>query len=300
MGPSINTVGWDQIRSESEAGVYVGRIRDHGASPIHDHVFHEIVYVEAGTAAHLTAGAPLRLRPGDLIVIRPQVWHGYQQPGNLSIINCLFDKRLLQQFWSVLGRGVGALLFLRRPSRRARGEPPTVLHLRPAQRPMLLERLERMMAEQRERSNGWQGAIAAALLDVLIVTARLSRQQLRDQPVRLAARTDQAVMDTVSYLEAGYATSIGLCELAQRAHLSPAHLSRSFSRRMGMGIVEFVHQLRCEEACRLLRWSGEPIGRIATRVGYDEIAYFSRCFRRQIGQSPRQYARSCRGDAVRR
>ena len=131
-----------------------------------------------------------------------------------------------------------------------------------------------------------------ALLDILVTAARLSRQQLPDAPVRLAGRTNQAVLDTATYLEAHFTQPVHLDDLARRVDLSPAHLSRSFARRMGMGIIEFVHQLRCEEACRLLRCTDEPIGRIAVRVGYDEIAYFSRRFRRQTGQSPREYARA--------
>jgi AraC-like DNA-binding protein len=63
-----------------------------------------------------------------------------------------------------------------------------------------------------------------------------------------------------------------------------------------MGIVEFVHRTRAEEACRLLRMTEDPVGRIASRVGYDEIAYFSRCFRGQIGQSPRAYRRAWHGE----
>jgi AraC-like DNA-binding protein len=53
--------------------------------------------------------------------------------------------------------------------------------------------------------------------------------------------------------------------------------------------VQFVHHIRAEEACRLLRFTNEPVTAIAGKVGYDEIAYFSRCFRAQIGRSPRQY-----------
>jgi AraC-like DNA-binding protein len=291
MASTIGTIGWQWFRSETLGGIHVSRAPTHGEIGVHDHVFHEIVYVEAGTAEHVTTEATRRLRPGDLIVIRPQVWHGYHQPRQFTIINCLFDKRLIQHLAPLLAQVQGSFELFRRPSRHARQEAPTVLHLRPAQRPAMLERLERIITEQREQTNGWQAAAVAALLDVLVTVARLSRQQLPDHSIKLADRSDQAVLDTASHLEANYTQPVQLADLAQRVHLSPAHLSRSFSRRMGMGIVEFVHQLRCEEACRLLRWSDQSISRIAITVGYDEIAYFSRCFRRQIGHSPRDYAR---------
>lgn len=98
---------------------------------------------------------------------------------------------------------------------------------------------------------------------------------------------EQAVLDVASHLELHFAQPVALHDLAGRVNVSPAHLSRNFGRHMG--IVEFVHQLRCEEACRLLRCTSMPIGQLGLRVGYGEVAYFSRCFRRQTGQSPREY-----------
>jgi AraC family L-rhamnose operon transcriptional activator RhaR len=289
MTLDVNTLRWQWIRSKDLAGMHVMRVAKQGEMQSHDHVFHEIVYVESGTAEHATAGGTRRLRPGDVIILRPRVWHAYTRPRDLSIINCLFETRTIQDFSTLLSRVDGVFELFRRPSRRAAQESPAVLHLRPAQRPAFVERLEYILREQSERANGWQAAGAVALLEVLISVARLSRDQLPDRAPRLADRTEQAVLDTVTHLEANFARPDSLSQLARRVGLSAAHLSRSFSRRMGIGIVEFVHQLRCEEACRLLRWSDQTIGRIATTVGYDEIAYFSRCFRRQIGNSPREY-----------
>ncbi len=96
-------------------------------------------------------------------------------------------------------------------------------------------------------------AVTANLLEVLLLTARLSRQEYREEPVRLADHTAQAVLDTVSHLETHFHQPVRLAVLAERVHLSPGHLSRAFSRRMGMGPVQFVAHLRGEEACRLLR-----------------------------------------------
>jgi AraC family L-rhamnose operon transcriptional activator RhaR len=296
MADALLRLGWDEFRQEGLSEVYVARVPQHSLR-LHDHVFHEIVYIDSGTGEHVSAEGRRRIVPGDLIVIRPQVWHGYDRTRNLTIVNCLFTKRMLQRFAPLLEEVEGSFELFRRPARRPEHEAPAVLHARPAQRPALVERLERIMSEQRTRANGWQAAISAALLDILVMTARLHRQQLTtiSAPAKAPGRTDQAVLDTVTHLESSYAQTIRLDELASRVNFSPAHLSRHFSRQMGMGVVEFAHRLRCEEACRLLRWSDEPVGRIATRVGYDEIAYFSRCFRRQIGQSPRQYRRESRG-----
>jgi AraC family L-rhamnose operon transcriptional activator RhaR len=291
-GP-LHTFAWQHLRQTGDAGVSVRR-ETHTSTNPHDHLFHELVYVEAGAADHETAGGTQKLRPGDLIVIRPQVWHAYANGRGLAIINCLIDNRLMQQLAAFFGRIDGAFELFRRRPRNPRQTPPDVLHASPVQRSVVLECLESIMAEQRSQANGWQDATTAAVLRLLVVVARLRSAGDTNSPraAPMAGRTDQAVLDAASYLEAHFSEPVSLDDLAGRVHLSPGHLSRSFTARMGMGVVEYTHRLRAEEACRLLRCTEEPVSQIASRVGYDEIAYFSRCFRSQMDQSPTEYRRT--------
>lgn len=286
----IQTIDWQALRDAEGPGVDVHRIVGHKANLPHDHLFHEIVYVEAGSALHRTAGEDRKLRPGDVIVLRPQVWHFYAQPRDLTIINCLIDGKLIHRFGSLLAQVSTAFeLFSRRPI-HPRDEPPVVLHATPAAGKAILDRLDLMMHERRERRDGWRAAVTVHLMEVLIATARLALPQEQSaQTTTPATRAEQAVFDAVAYVEAHFDETIQLRDVARRVHLSEGHLSRSFSRRMGMGLIEFVHRLRAEEACRLLRSTQDSIADIAGAVGYDEVAYFSRCFRSQIGVSPRAY-----------
>ena len=94
----IRTIDFMWTRSKDDPGVYVARSPTPGRVSPHDHVFHEIVYVESGTAEHVTADPSRKLRPGDVIVIQPRVWHEYRQPRDFLIINILFDNRLVQRY----------------------------------------------------------------------------------------------------------------------------------------------------------------------------------------------------------
>lgn len=265
----------------------VFRIANHQATSRHDHVFHEIVYVEAGAADHRTVQGVQPLRPGDLIVIRPQIWHAYERPRGLCIYNCLFTVGRLRQFDPWMGKLDSALdLFRRRPTR---DEAPVLLHASPAQRQGIHGRLNTLMAELQHQEPGWHAAAAANLLDLLVTISRLHQRQPNQPPLAITDRTHLAVLEAVSYLEAHFDRPVSLAQLAKMTHVSPGHLCRSFRKSMGMGTVEFIHRLRAEEACRLLRLTDMLVHEIASRVGYDEVAYFSRSFRRQVGMSPRQY-----------
>lgn len=281
------TMMWQWLRGG--AGLRVHRIKNHPPVPRHDHVFHELVLIESGAADHETADGLRPLRPGDLIILRPLTWHAYHEPQKLCLINCLIDAPLMQRLSALLEHIPQAFDLFRKRSSAPQDALPTLLHASPAQSQAMRVHLDAIIAEQHTESRGWQAAAMAALLQFLVAAARLSDNAMPEAPLEPTNQTSRAIFDTVAYLERHFTEPITLQELAERVHLSPPHLSRRFSQQMGLGIIQYLHRLRAEEACRLLRCTSLPITEIAQRLGYEEIAYFSRCFRSQIKQSPRQW-----------
>lgn len=79
--------------------------------------------------------------------------------------------------------------------------------------------------------------------------------------------------------------------LAAKAHLSPDHFSRLFSRQQGISPQEFIVSARLEYAKNLLLGSSHAIGRVAELAGYESLYYFSRHFKGRMGLSPSRYRR---------
>ncbi len=297
MAETISTLDLTRLREPASPGVDVHRIANHAAVAPHDHIFHEIVYVESGTADHNTPIGTDRLRPGDVIVIQPMVWHSYVAPKNFSIINCLIDSRVMRRYWPLLSRVSGAVDLLHVRSKRKAA--PTVLHAAPAHQRAIRDRLASFMNELQEQRDGWQAGAVVGVLDVLIMTARIGLGQPRREPApAVSNRAEQAVLDAVSYIETHLDQQLRLPHIAAHVHLSAAHLTRSFTKRMGMGVIAFQHRLRSEEACRLLRTTDMDVTAVAGQLGYGEIAYFSRCFRKHIGVSPSAYRKQRRDGAT--
>lgn len=70
---------------------------------------------------------------------------------------------------------------------------------------------------------------------------------------------------------------------------NPTSLSAAFSREVGMSITNYIHQLRINEAIRYFNTTKMSVSEVALAVGFQDFAYFSRLFRRQVGCSPREY-----------
>ncbi len=84
---------------------------------------------------------------------------------------------------------------------------------------------------------------------------------------------------------------LSLEELAAHAGVTAKHLCRLFGRHVGHSPVSTYRRLKLQTAVPYLARSNLSIKQIAHRCGYDDPLYFSRCFSRVYGQSPRTMRR---------
>ena len=78
-------------------------------------------------------------------------------------------------------------------------------------------------------------------------------------------------------------------ELAAAVHVSRSTLVRRFNDLVGEPPATYLTRWRMELAARLLRESGQPVGRISHLVGYTSEYAFSRAFRKHRGEPPGRY-----------
>ncbi len=77
--------------------------------------------------------------------------------------------------------------------------------------------------------------------------------------------------------------------LADQIGITPVHLSRVFRRIQGVGLMDYIHQLRVKEAKRLIM-KGFSVKDAMTMVGYSNQLTMTRAFKRLEGSTPGQYA----------
>lgn len=93
----------------------------------------------------------------------------------------------------------------------------------------------------------------------------------------------------IQYMRDNICKPIRLKDIAHHAGYSPSHFSKLFTAKTGHSPVEYLNQLKIQEACRRLDISKESIAYIAQEMGYNDTFYFSRIFKRIMGQSPSTY-----------
>lgn len=80
-----------------------------------------------------------------------------------------------------------------------------------------------------------------------------------------------------------------LRDYAQTIGVSERHLSRLSHAATGHPAAELIASALMREACRMLAYTRAPVASIGYDLGFDDPSYFSRAFRRVVGQSPAAY-----------
>lgn len=78
--------------------------------------------------------------------------------------------------------------------------------------------------------------------------------------------------------------------ISARIGLNAAYVGRVFKKYNGMQLMDYIHQLRIEEAIRLLD-DGLRLNVVSTMVGYDSTRRFCQVFKRITGKTPSTFQR---------
>jgi AraC-like DNA-binding protein len=113
-------------------------------------------------------------------------------------------------------------------------------------------------------------------------------EELLDRFARQQAQVGR-MRRVFAYINQHYAERISLPEMAARAGLSRAQFYRMFKRAAGMGLVDYVAQVRLTQAARMLQETDLSVAEIASTTGFADQSYFDRRFRRRYGRTPRLF-----------
>lgn len=109
--------------------------------------------------------------------------------------------------------------------------------------------------------------------------------------VRRQPHADSVVRRCERWLEEHYREPGAISGAVAMSGIPERSLKRRFKTATGTTLITYLQNLRVEEAKRLLEMGSQTFERISTEVGYDNLAFFRRLFKRCTGLTPGQYRR---------
>jgi AraC family transcriptional regulator, L-rhamnose operon transcriptional activator RhaR len=266
---------------------WAGHYLHEDTHPVHTHSFFEIAVVMGGAGAHRTLAGEHDLRVGDVLVLRPGVWHGFERCRALDLYNCCFSTDLLgrELAWTRQDPQIGHLIWTGPYADQRRGILTSHLDAEGfAECVSHLDRLHEVRFRPVETHLGdFVGWLSLFLSALARAVARV------DATPAGRAQTHPAVLDAMRMLEERPSYQWTLTELAAELHLAPGYLVRLFKSSSGLPPMAYLSRHRVELAAARLLHTDQPISRIGESVGWPDQNYFARRFRSHYGLSASTY-----------
>ena len=88
-----------------------------------------------------------------------------------------------------------------------------------------------------------------------------------------------------------YSDEVTMGQIAASAAVSESECLRCFRATVDTTPIRYLRQYRIRQAARLLCHTEERISDIASRCGFQDMSYFTKSFREQLGCTPTEYRR---------
>ncbi len=111
-------------------------------------------------------------------------------------------------------------------------------------------------------------------------------QSLPKTAFHSATDPEQSLQPALYYVEKHFDKKIPAEKVAKLCGISAFRFSRIFKEVFGITFREYLVRYRLREACRLLQMGQPSVTEVAYAVGFNDVSYFSRMFKRYFEVNP--------------
>ncbi len=244
---------------------YLGGLLPHW----HEHI--EMMFLTSGSCQMTCGQNSFKATKGDLVFINNSELHFYEKANNIKYICVILNPKMFEDvdFKDIC---IQNLIYLDKNIKK------------------IFDNLAKEFSEQKK---SYDIAIKGLVYELITYLSRNYPQNNELQPIENEIITKR-INEVLEYISFHYADNLTTAELAKKWYLSEYYFCRFFKKATGQSPVNYINRTRIEKAAVLLKKTNENITTIAIKVGFEDVNYFSRTFKKFMNISPSQY-RKLRG-----
>lgn len=250
--------------------------------PYHWHNEHEIIHLLSGTLHVTLDDRAFDMAAGDVLYIPTGAMHG-GTPKNCTYECVVFDMRLLLKCNDHCKMLVGDVI-----NRTVHVNP-----FFPEGHKVIRHTIPPMFEALRSKCPGAELITLGCLFQFLGEVYKHDAYT-REEENEPDGRRIVQLRDVFETIESEYASDLTLAKLAAKVHMTPKYFCRIFKEATHWTPMSYLNYYRIEMACCAMAATDRTVTEIAQDVGFADINYFIRAFKKHKGVTPGKYMRQLR------
>ncbi len=258
---------------------------DHALSTnLRRHTYYLAIWVTSGSGQHVVDFEKNEIRPNSLFFVRPGQVQQWLIDEPVTGLVCLFNEAIFHVH--------GAHQFFNELSFLAPFvKTPSYFVGNAEQARQIQVFFDNIYASY--ESSGWgQGAEILSWLQLLCIFAERESEQV--QPIQTLTPSQQITRDFLNLADKNAMEEHNLAFYAGKLGITVGHLTETVKAVYGISAGELLRNRLILEAKRLLAHTDLTMAEIAEQLNYTDPSYFGRAFKRDAGQTPRNFRQEFR------
>lgn len=260
-----------------------GYPRNPGFRVMHWHEDLQFIYVLEGDITIQTLDAKITLHEGEAVFINRDVVH-LVMPGGPCHYNSFIFPDYFLKFYSESPAGILVDKIVGHPQ-----IPVFAFKEKNAWCSRVLSTLQTLVSLENSKTEFYVYEVLLHLSSLWLEIQKNIFLCLKVPSVGRSGHVNTRMQSFLSYIEKHYAEEISLEALAKSGNVSKSECLRCFKLSLQTTPYKYLMEYRLSKAATLIKNTDEPIGNIASKVGFRHMSHFGKCFREKTGYAPRDY-----------
>ena len=251
--------------------------------PIHWHEEVELVVAYRGVADYYLNGEKVVLNEGDILFISPSTLHSFNQKDDSIFMAeaVLFNLNLINNSIDICNNKYFS------PLLSCESTPYFVINKTHDCYEELIEIVSKLLFIYKEKTEYFELEIKSLLLEMFYILFSNNYFTINNNMPNNAS--NKIIKSVLNYIQENYNKPLTLNDISNRFKISIYHLSHMFKDTTRMSCIDYIIDFRLLKASQLLLTTDEAILNIALEVGFNNISYFNRAFKKKFNTTPSAY-----------
>ncbi|MFP3126622.1 AraC family transcriptional regulator [Ectobacillus funiculus] len=259
--------------------------------PNHRHSFFEFIYCISGELDQWVNGESYDLKPGDAIIVKPDLYHHSFTHVATEYLVFHFDIEMkeVQSVFQLIQNPI-----IRADEMVNNQEPLSGWVSNFIEEFNIKKQKKAPNLVQEDYVENMYSAVStlrlhSRVIELISVLAQYFLSTERLQDTNIPSSQIRIAHESANWLENNLNKKIKIEDLAKNLNLHRSYVSQCFKKTYGISLSDYLIRIRIREARRLLVETDTPIEFISHQLSFYSAGHFSRTFRSLMGMSPLKF-----------